>query len=296
VPGGRDGAAESTIDDDRIQSGSVREIPVVGLRFPEGPRWRDGTWWLSDQLGDRVLRVAPDGTVETVGEVPHPSGLGFLPDGDLVVALMEDARIVRVTAGGVRDLVNLRALAPHLNDLSLDPSGRIYADAYGDPYDRTTHGIVLVAPDSQPRLVAGELAYPNGLAVTADGTTLVVSETFGRRVVAYAITEDGSLSARRVWAEAGRAFFPDGLCLDARGDAWVASYRTGEFLHLREGGEVLDRLAFDGRWAMACALGGDDGRTLLLCTADTSDDDYAAGRAVGHLTTVRVDVEGVGRP
>jgi sugar lactone lactonase YvrE len=274
----------------------LEEIPVRGLRFPEGPRWRDGTWWLSDQLGGRVLRVAPDGATETVCELSHPSGLGFLPGGALVVALMDDGRLVRVAPDGVHDLVDLGELAPNLNDLSVDPSGRLYADAYGDPYDRATHGILLVAPGSPPRLVAEQLAYPNGLAVTPDGTTLIVSETFGRRIVAYTIAEDGSLTDRRVWAEAGRAFFPDGLCLDARGDAWVASYRTGEFLHLREGGEVLDRRAVDGRWAMACALGGDDGRTLLLCTAETSDDDYPRGRAVGHLATVRVDVPGVGRP
>lgn len=275
---------------------TVQTIDVPDLKFPEGPRWRDGTWWLSDQLGHRILRVAEDGTHEAVGAVKAPSGLGFEPDGALLAARMADPSLVRVTDGAAVEVADLRAAARHLNDMYVDPSGRAYVDAYDDHFDQTSHRLLLVAPGEEPRVVADGLAYPNGVAVTPDGGTLILSETFGGRLTAFAVAEDGSLGDRRVWAALPEGTNPDGLCLDANGDVWVASYLSGEFLHVREGGEVLSRIAFPGRWAMACSLGGADQRSLLLCTAETSQDEYFQGRSVGHLDVQRVEVEGVQRP
>jgi sugar lactone lactonase YvrE len=268
--------------------------------FPEGPRWHDGAWWLSDQLANRVLRVDERGDTEVVCELDAPSGLGFAPDGSLLVALMHDPSLVRVarataeTVAGT-EFADLRPLARHLNDMYVGPDGRAYVDAYHDHFDTSSHQIVMVSADGRPVVVAGALAYPNGIAVTPDGTTLLVSETFGGRITAFAVRDDGTLGARRVWASLPDGTHPDGLCLDEAGDVWVASYLNGEFLHVREGGEVLQRLTRD-RWAMSCSLGGADGRSLLLCTAQTSQEDYFAGRAVGHLEVVRVDVAGVQRP
>jgi sugar lactone lactonase YvrE len=274
----------------------VPELSVPGLKFPEGPRWREGTWWLSDQLGDRILRVGEDGATEVVCEVGSPSGLGFAPDGSLLAARMDDPSIVRITDAGANELVDLRGAARHLNDMFVDPDGRMYVDAYDDHFDQTSHRLLMVPPGAEPVVVATALAYPNGVAITPDGTTLLVSETFGGTIAAFAVDSDGRLGERRIWAQFPAGTNPDGLCLDEMGDVWVASYLSGEFLHVREGGEVLQRMAFPGRWAMACSLGGDDGRTMLLCTSETSQDDYFQGRAVGHLDTVQVDVPGVGRP
>jgi sugar lactone lactonase YvrE len=274
----------------------MTELKVPGLRFPEGPRWRDGTWWLADQLGDRILRVDTHGDAESVCALSGPSGLGFLADGSLLVARMNEPSLVRVRAGTVEEVVDLRAVAGYLNDMFVGPDGRCYVDAYGDQADRSTHRLVLVAIDQPAAVVADDLAYPNGVAVTPDGRRLVLSETFAHRITVFDVGDDGTLGGRRVWAQLPRDNHPDGLCLDANGDVWVASYLSGEFLHLREGGELLERIAFPGRWALSCSLGGDDGLTLLLCTSETSHDEYRAGRGVGHLDTRRVDVPGVQRP
>lgn len=276
--------------------GPLGELRVSGLKFPEGPRWRDGHWWLSDQLGGRVLRIDERGESETVIETEAPSGLGFLPDGSLLVARMNDPSLVRVDGGSYEEAVDLREIAGHLNDMFVGPDGRAYVDAYDDHFDTTSHRVVMVTPDGNAVVVAEELAYPNGIAATPDGTTLLVAETFAGHIVAFDIRADGTLAGRRVWAPLPVGTHPDGLCLDEAGDVWVASYLNGEFLHVREGGDVLARLVYDDRWAMSCCLGGDDGRSLLLCTAETSQNDYFAGRSVGHLDVVRVDVAGVQRP
>lgn len=274
----------------------MRALTVPGLRFPEGPRWRDGTWWISDQLGGTVHRVDDAGQHECVLEVDAPSGLGFLPDGALLVACMNDPCLVRMGDGEPDEVVDLRAVAGHLNDMVVTPEGRAYVDVYDDHFDRSTQRVVMVTPDGDATVVAEDVAYPNGIVTTPDGTTLLLAETFGGCITAFAVEADGTLSGRRTWAELPAGTHPDGLCLDADGDVWVASYLAGEFLHVREGGEVRDRVSVPGRWAMSCCLGGDDGRSLLLCTAETTQDDYFAGRAVGHLDVVRVGVPGVGRP
>jgi sugar lactone lactonase YvrE len=274
----------------------VAELPVAGLKFPEGPRWRDGTWWLSDQLGDRILRIDEGGNFEVICELESPSGLGFSPDGALLAARMNDPSIVRVDGTTATELVDLRQITRHLNDMFVGPDGRMYIDAYDDHFDRRTHRLLLVAPGASPVVVASALEYPNGVAITPDGTTLVVSETFGTVLTAFDVETDGALTSRRVWAPLPSRTHPDGLCIDAAGAVWVASYLAGEFLHVREGGEVLQRVSFDGRWALSCSLGGADGRSLLCCTSETSQDDYFQGRGVGHLDIVRVDVPGVERP
>jgi sugar lactone lactonase YvrE len=278
----------------------MTELDVAGLKFPEGPRWRDGTWWLSDQLGGTVLRVDADGGCQRVLETDAPSGLGFLPDGALLVAGMNDPRLVRVDAAGAEEVVDLRPFARHLNDMVVTPDGRAYVDAYDDHFDRESDRIVMVTPEREVVVVAEDVVYPNGITTTVDGATLIVAETFARRITAFDVEPDGRLARRRAWAELPRGTHPDGLCLDAAGDVWVASYLAGEFLQLhadgRGGAEVLDRVSFPGRWAMSCCLGGDDGRSLLLCTAETSHDQYFAGRSIGHLDVVPVDVPGVQRP
>jgi sugar lactone lactonase YvrE len=264
--------------------------------FPEGPRWRDGSWWLSDQLGGRVLRIDERGEFGTVVEMEAPSGLGFLPDGSLLVARMNDPSLVRVDGAAYEEVVDLRQVAGHLNDMFVGPDGRAYVDAYDDHFDTSSHRVVMVSPGNEAVVVADALAYPNGITATPDGATLLIAETFAGHITAFDVRADGTLAHRRVWAPLPEGTHPDGLCLDEAGDVWVASYLSGEFLHVREGGELLQRLGYADRWAMSCCLGGDDGRSLLLCTSETSQEDYFAGRAVGHLDVARVDAAGVQRP
>jgi sugar lactone lactonase YvrE len=231
-----------------------------------------------------------DGQLRHEFEADRPSGLGFLSDGSTVVASMASPRLWLTNGSSV----DLSSVALHLNDLVVDSRDRLFADAYGaDP--RQAGKLVAVIDGHEPRVVGEDLAMPNGVAVSPDGGTLIVSETFAGRITAFDVADDGSLSGRRVWA-AVDGMSPDGLCLDAEGAVWVASYRTGEFFRLGEGGQILQRLCFAPRWAMACALGGEDGRTLLLCTADTTIKEYFAGRSTGHLDTIRVDVPGVSCP
>jgi len=274
--------------------------------FPEGPRWRDGALWFSDQLGGVVRRLVEGGSgdrdgdggssgdgVTVVARLEHPSGLGFLPDGALLVASMSERTVLRIAGEQVSVHADLSDRAKHLNDAYVDEHGRVYVDAYASGW--RSGELLLIDERGEVSVAAPDVDYPNGVAVTPDGSTLLVSETYGACVSAFDVGPDGGLSNRRVWAALpDRA--PDGLCLDAEGAAWVACFRSGEFVRVREGGEVTDRLTVEGRWAMACALGGDDGRTLFLCSAETDGDRYHRGESVGHLEAVRVDVPGVCRP
>jgi sugar lactone lactonase YvrE len=235
-----------------------------------------------------------DGRLQREFETDKPSGLGFLSDGSTVVASMGTPQLLRFHEGAVESWMDLSSMALHLNDLVVDRRQRVFADAYGtDP--RQSGKMVAVVNGGPARVVADGLEFPNGVAVTPDGGMLIVSETFAGHLTAFDVGDDGSLSARRVWA-AVDGMSPDGLCLDAEGAVWVASYRTGEFFRVGQGGKILRRVSLAPRWALSCALGGPDGCTLLLCTADTSTKEYFAGRSTGHLDTIRVDVPGVGCP
>jgi sugar lactone lactonase YvrE len=301
----------------------VLEVEASDLSFPEGPRWHDGRWWLSDQLGGRILTLDEAGAWSLAAVVARPSGLGFTPEGTLWAATMEPPRVVAGVPGSVspgsvspgsvspgsvspgsvspgsvspgsvwpvplEEVADLGHLATSLNDMVVDDLGRAYVDAYGA---RSEPGhLVLVTADGGSRVVADDLAFPNGLVVTADGTTLLVAETFAERITAFSIAPDGGLGDRRIWASLPGET-PDGICVDTEGALWVSSFRRGEFLRVREGGNVIDRIALgDGRWAMACALGGADGRTLLLCTATTTTRDYFAGRSSGRIGLTQVEV------
>jgi sugar lactone lactonase YvrE len=272
----------------------MADISIPNLKFPEGPRWHDGTLWLSDQLGGRIWRVDDQGAATSFYELDHPSGLGFPPDGGVLVASMDQMCVMRIVEDRIEKAIDLTSFGTHLNDMVVDRRGRVYLDVYEDYASRDSL-LVLACPGEAPRIAARGLAFPNGVAVTPDGERLLVSESFAERVTEFDVAPDGTLSNRRTWAQvAGMA--PDGLCLDAEGGIWVASYLQGEFLHLRRGGEVLERISFPDRWAMACALGGPDGRTLFLCTAQTTTRSYLKGQAEGFVESRRVDVAGVGCP
>lgn len=277
------------------------EILVDGLTFPECPRWHEGKVWFSDMFSCKVHALDVGGTLETVTSVPeHPGGLGFLPDGRLLVVSMRDRRLLRLEVDGLREVADLNVLTGGgLNDMVVDAEGRAYIGNFGydyraGPMALRPANLVLVTPAGQARVVADGLIFPNGMVITPDGGTLIVAETFASRLTAFTVTPDGSLTDQRPFAELGGPM-PDGICLDGEGAIWVGCPNTGEFLRVLEGGTVTDRVPVPGKWAVACTLGGDDGRTLFLCSAETTPEDEAKGISKGWIETVRVEVPGAGR-
>ena len=262
-----------------------------GLVFPEGPRWHNDRLWFSDMHAHAIFTVDLAGTQERIANVPErPSGLGFLPNGRLLVVSMRDRRLLRLDPDVLREHANLTDVATgDLNDVVVDSRGRAYVGNFGFDYNAGAEfksaNIVMVQPDGAVRVVADDLLFPNGPVITPDGNTFIVAETFGRRLTAFDIDADGGLSNRRVFAEFGAAT-PDGICMDSAGQIWVGSPSTEEFLRLREGGEVTGRIPTPGRWAVACAIGGPDDRTLFLLSAETSQPELAKGNSKGWIEVV----------
>ena len=275
---------------------------LSGLKFPECPRWHNGRLWFSDMRAGRVMVVDQAGRAESIIEVPgDPGGLGFRPDGSLIVVSMRGRRLLRYHEGALLPFADLSAYEPVANnDMTLDADGRAYVGGFGfdirtaGEQPRTTN-LILVTPDGEVRRVAADLNFPNGIVISADGRTLIVAETFARRLTAFEVAPDGSLSGRRTFAEFPKAV-PDGICIDAEGAVWLASPATREFLRVEDGGTITHRIELSGRRAYACMLGGEDRRTLFLCTAETNPQDPAAATAQGWIETVRVDVAGAGWP
>jgi sugar lactone lactonase YvrE len=268
-----------------------------GLHFGEGPRWHDGRLWLSDIQAGRVLALVDDGRLEVVHETAGASGLGWLPDGRLVISCLGRPYLQRVDGDEITLLHDLRHLGWSLNDMVVGPDGRIYVDLYRHPDGDTAMGdILLITPDGDVQVAAPDIDLPNGLAITADGSTLIASETNRARLLAFTIGADGTLHDQRVFADLGENRHPDGLCLDAEGAVWVASYTTGECLRVREGGEITHRIETPGRACVAPALGGDDRHSLFVVVNESTDEVLGRSEPVGTIEMTRVDVPGAGWP
>lgn len=279
-----------------------------GLGFPEGPRWRDGKLWFSDFQTKKVMTVDLDGNTEMIVEVwGQPSGLGWLPDQSLLVVSMADRRLLRFHNGTLAEFADLSSLASsYCNDMVVTQSGRAYIGNFGSPLFEQPYRpaeIVLVEPTGEAKVVARDMAFPNGSVITPDGKTLIVGETLAARLTAFDIEEDGSLSHRRVWAlfddeglnsrraELANRITPDGICLDAEGGIWVASPNArSELIRVREGGEITHRYQLENT-PFACMLGGPDRRTLFVLTSSL----YESNRR-GRIETIPVDVPGAGLP
>jgi sugar lactone lactonase YvrE len=267
-----------------------------GLTFPEAPRWHDGTLWLSDMHAHAVLRLGPDGTLTTVAEVPGcPSGLGFLPDGRMLVVSMHDRRVMRLDPDGLHPHADLSELAPwHCNDMAVDVNGRAYVGNFGDdsapPAPPAPTVLIAVEPDGRARVVADELMFPNGIAVSDGGTTLIVAETRSvpGRLSAFSILPDGTLADRRVLAGFAAGELPDGIVLDAAGGIWVAMPFSGEVVRVSPAGAVTERIKVDSAYAVA--LGGPDGRDLFVCTAPSWIPEEAARLRGGAVLRARVEI------
>lgn len=280
-------------------------VPVLdGLCFAEGPRWHEGRLWFSDMHAHRVLALDPtSGAVETIVEVPgQPSGLGWRPDGTLLVVSMTDRMLLALVDGELEVVADLSGLAPsHCNDMVVDAAGNAYVGNFGfdlhDPEaDHRTTNLILVTPTGEARVVADDLFFPNGTVITPDGATLVVGESFGGCLTAFDIDADGGLSNRREWARV-MGSVPDGICLDADGAIWMTSPVSNRILRVAEGGEVLDEIrTSDERQPFACMLGGPERTTLFVCTAIDSEPETCRRVQSGRIESAEVDVPGAGLP
>jgi sugar lactone lactonase YvrE len=290
---------------------------LSGGAFFEAPRWHDGTWWVSDFYRHRVSRLTPDGRETVVVEVEHqPSGLGWLPDGSLVVGSMKDHRLLRFADGRLSTLADLSEhCGGHLNDLVIDASGHIFVGDFGMDLmgggEPRPASLKRVDPDGAITVVADGLLFPNGTVITPDGGTLIVGETLGNRYTAFDLAPDGSLSNRRVWARFGPeptgttteeifgqlVIAPDGCAIDADGHIWAADAANGRVVRVAPSGEVVDEIAApDGLGLYACMLGGDDGRTLLACAAPDFFEHLRSHLREAVLLATEVDVPHGGRP
>ncbi|MDP9436911.1 MAG: SMP-30/gluconolactonase/LRE family protein, partial [Actinomycetota bacterium] len=211
---------------------STTRTLLADLGFPEGPRWRDGRLWFSDFHDQRVRAVAADGTAQTVLQLDDaPSGLGWSPAGELLVVSMQRRALLRVTEGGPQVVAELGSWVPGpVNDMVVDSTGAAYIgnfgfDLLGGAAPQPT-ALLRVAPDGEVSVAAEDLHFPNGMCLADGGRTLVVAETYGQRLTAFDVGADGGLSRRRVFAELEAGVAPDGICLDAEGQVWVATART----------------------------------------------------------------------
>lgn len=278
----------------------MTEILLDGLTFPEGPRWHEGRLWFSDFYSYRVIALGLDGTAETMATVPQcPSGLGWLPDGTLLVVSMLDRKVMRLQGGALVTHADLSSVAGGpCNDMVVDVQGRAYVGNFGyerfQGEDARPARLARVDPDGHVTVVAEDLLFPNGSVITPDGRRLIIGETMGNRLTQFDITPDGDLSRRRDFATVP-GLFPDGICLDTEGAIWVADPRGNRVVRVREGGTITDTIPLPGRNAYACMLGGEDRRTLFLCTA-TGSGPERAGKTDGRIEHVRVAVPGAGLP
>jgi sugar lactone lactonase YvrE len=272
------------------------DVLVDGRVFLEGPRWRDGALWVSDMHAHEVLRVSPAGEVKVVFAHDGPvSGLGFLPNGTLLVVSMEDRRILRVGVDGPPVVhADLSGLAPHeINDMVVDKtSGRAYVSQFGYDFHGggtyTDADLLRADPDGSVSVAAPSMRFANGSAITPDGRTLIVGESMGRAFIAFRIADDGTLHDRRVWAEIDDA--TDGMCLDAAGAVWFAGVTGRHFVRIEEGGRVTHEIPTEeGHLPIAVALGN---QTLYGITATVIGPEATKQARTGRIVTAPVDIPG----
>ncbi len=280
---------------------------VDGIAFGEGPRWRGDRLFFSDIADHRVKSVSEAGdlAVELELGARRPSGLGWLPDGRLLVVSMRDRKLLRrETSGELTELADLSQwCGGDANDMVVDAAGRAYVGNIGFDLEdspmqiQPTH-IVCVEPDGRARPVAEKVMCPNGMVIAQDGRRLIAAESAGGCLTAFDLEPDGSLARRRVFAALPKGVAADGICIDAEDAVWVASPMSQEFLRVHEGGRVSERISCAPSHAIACMLGGAGRRTLFAITCGTThiaEAERAQPRS-GRIQLARVEVPGAGLP
>ena len=279
---------------------TATETLLTGLRIGESPRWHDGRLWLSNWLGQEIIAVDPDGRREVMVRLPFetfPFSIDWLPDGRLLVVSASDRPLLCLEVDGT--LGTYARSDRGWNEVVVDGRGNAYVNGAG--FDMLAGapfkpGIVaLVTPDGAVRTVAEGIAFPNGMAVTPDGATLIVADSYGHELTAFDIAADGGLGHRRPWAHLGDGT-PDGICLDSDGAVWYADVPNKRCVRVREGGEVLQTVELD-RGGFACMLGGADGRTLFILAAEWRGlAGMTASDTTGQVVTIRAPAPHAGRP
>jgi sugar lactone lactonase YvrE len=275
---------------------------LAGLGFGESPRWKHGRLWFCNWGSQDIVAVDLAGKSETMARMPTPSFpfcIDWLPDGRLLIVSGPERLLLRKELdGSLVTHADLRSLAEQsCNEIVVDGRGNVYVNGGGlDRPDQKPAGIIaLITPDGAVRQVADGLAFPNGMAVTPDNSTLIIAESFAKRLTAFDIAADGSLSNRRVWASLGDGV-PDGICLDAENAVWYADTPNQRCVRVREGGEVLMTIQVD-RGCFACMLGGPKKKTLFIMAAEWHGfEKMMEGLGTGQVLTVEAPVRGVGWP
>jgi len=269
------------------------EVLLDGLKFPESPRWHDDKLWFVDIDGHKVMTVDLNGNSEIILELDDQvSGLGWLPDNRLMVVSMGDNTLLRLDPEGVKVVADLNKFKTVLcNDMVVDKKGRAYVGNMGFDYFNgkpfAPTKLILVEPNGDARVVADNMAFPNGTVITPDDKTLIIAETIAAKLTAFDIMEDGSLIGRRVWANL-KSLPQDGICLDAEGGIWIAAPGRRRVARVLEGGKITHIVRVEND-AYACMLGGPDRKTLFVATSKHTRD-------AGRIEFVEVDIPGAGLP
>jgi sugar lactone lactonase YvrE len=272
-----------------------------GGRYFEGPRWHSGWLWFVDCMDRTLLSLDPSGECKQHAKFADdtPCGLGVLPDGELIVLTMFRKQLMSYANGQLLPYADLSGIAKGtIDDMIVDGLGRAYVGDLGfdlpPPPDRGPVGrIILVMPDGTTRIVADGLRFPNGIAISADNSRLVVAEMDGQCLAEYEIESDGGLNFRR---RIGNMKSPDGICLDRDGAVWVASFDEDAFIRLDRDGRELARIGVPGRRAIACVLGGEGRRTLFCLSAATSPEELRQRKSSARIDVVDVEIPGAGYP
>lgn len=289
---------------------TTTSVLTDGIYFGEGPRWHHGRLWFSDFYAHAVMSVGEDGVKRIELELDdQPSGLGWLPDGRLLVVSMAQMKVLRQDPDGVKVHADLSQYSAHLcNDMVVDGEGRAWVGNFGFDLDglidergveealanHPTTNLVRVDTDGSTHIASTDMHFPNGSVVTPDGKTLIVAETLAGCLTAFDIAVDGSLVNRRIWAQL-ELIAPDGICLDEAGNVWVANAVAPQCVLVAPGGEVLQTVT-TSQFCYACMLGGEDGKTLHMVTAQSSHKGQASADQTGKIETVRVEFGGAGYP
>ena len=273
---------------------------LSGLTVGESPRWHDGRLWFVNWGAQEIRTLDVHGVSEVVARGPVPAGycIDFLDDGRMLVTGRQGL-LRREEDGSLTTHVDLSALGTGWNEVTVDGRGNIYTNSVGFNFGQEEFRpgtIAVITPDGMARQVADNIMFPNGMVITPDNSTLVIAESWTQKLTAFDIGEDGGLSNRRIWAEASA----DGICMDAEGAIWCSGVSGGtpECLRVEQGGNVLERLVLD-RACFACMLGGEDGCTLFLMTAEWRGVDRMGElfrSQTGQVQSIEVNVPHAGRP
>ena len=299
-----------------------------GLYFGEGPRWHENKLWFSDFYSHKVMTLDENNSLETVCDVPsQPSGLGWLPNGDLLIVSMLDRKILKFSEGSISVHADLSEYVAHkCNDMVVGRDGTAYVGNFGmgDAGEslNSTH-LMIVKSDGTVLKGPDNLLFPNGTVITEDGKNLIIAETLGAKLTSFDIEDNGELTNRKLWARTSPLFslliikflssmgfdlskvdfskysknlhVPDGICLDEKNGIWIASPTTKAVVRIEKGGNITDTINTP-KGAFACMLGGKERKTLYVIISNSSDPEEAQASPEGEIHSIEVEIPGVGKP